>query len=187
MKGSQMQTTRKSNSTITHAVVEGKIEFTIIGAGKVVFDPAKVSATNRARFMTHGMIQRISDGGAIERADKDGNIRSAAEMARMRLERMTAIAEHYMSGSDEWNIRTAVPKGVDAGLVVRAIIRAGLAADVDAANGLIDRMAAKREIERAASLRIWADSDKVARAIAEIRAEAATTDADALVAELGEE
>jgi hypothetical protein len=182
-----MQSKAKVNSTITHAVVDGKLEFTILGAGKIVFDPNKVSAANRARAMVHGFIQRISDGGAVSRADAEGRIIPAEQLAAARFERMSAITAHLESGSDDWNIRAPAARGVDAGLTIRAMIRAGLAADVDAANGLVDRLATKRDVDRAAALRVWATSDKVAKAIAEIRADDAPTGADDLLAELGDE
>jgi hypothetical protein len=183
-----MNEKRKVNTTITHRVIEGKMEFTVHGGvnlAPIVFDPGKASATNRARAMLHGWIQRVSDGGAIERADKEGNLRSKEELAAMRHARMLAIVNHYEAGTDDWTIRP-VAQGVDAGMTIQGIIRAGLATDVDGANGLVERLATKRGIDRTASLRLWAASDKVARAIAEIRAERASGNAEELLAEIEE-
>ena len=66
-----MQTKAKANSTITHSMQDGKIEFRVLNAGSFSFDPDKVSAENRARAMIHGFVQRISDGGALSRKDLD--------------------------------------------------------------------------------------------------------------------
>jgi len=183
--------TERKNATMAQRWVDGKLETTIIGASGgdavIVFDPNKASAANRARAMGFGWQQRLADAGAIESTDKDGNPIPAPQRADRRLARITALRDHYESGSDVWEVRARAEGGVDAGLTILAMIRAGFAADVEAANGMIERGAAKRGIERAAMLRVWAGADKIVAAVAAIKAERSTVDADDLAAECAEQ
>jgi hypothetical protein len=180
-----MQSKAKSNSVITHALgADGMLTFTVLGAGSFTVDPARLSDAMRQRAAIHGIIQRVSDGGAMSRNPDTGQPATPAD----KMARMQAIADHLQGGGDEWAMRAAGgAKGPDAGLTIMGMIRSGLAADVDAANGLIERLAAKREIDRTAALKVWADSDRVAKAIAEIRAERAKGNAADLLAELADE
>lgn len=177
-----MQEKVKSNSVVTHSMQDGKIVFTVRDAGKLTFDPDKVSAENRARAMIHGFVQRISDGAALSRDTTTGlSATPEAKLARMQL-----IADHLQSGATEWALRVAAPREDDAGLRLQGIMR-GMGVDLDAAEKLVAGLATKRGIDRDAAIKIWAASDKVARAIVEIKAERTAkgaTDADALLAEI---
>jgi hypothetical protein len=177
-----MQTKPKSNSVITHTLREdGCIVFTVLGAGEIVFDPSKVSEPLAQRAAFHGYIQRISDGGALSRNADTGRPATPED----KLARMSLIADHLMAGGSDWNLRVSSgPRGVDGGLIVMAIIKAGLAADVDAANALVDRVATKRDIDRAAALKVWAETEQVLRAIAEIKASRSKVDATDLLGEI---
>lgn len=178
-----MQTKPKANSIITSAIIEGNIEFTVLNAGKIVFDPAKVSAENRARAMMHGFIQRISDGGALSRNPDTGLPATSAD----KLARMQRIADHLTSGATEWALKTAAPRD-DTGLVLMALMRVRKL-DVDGANALIERMMAKAELDRKAVIANVAKNPDIIRTIGDIKAEraAANTIAADLLAEMDEE
>ena len=180
-KGSIMQTKPKSNSIITHSIREdGIIEFRVIGAGVIEFDPDKMSEAMGQRAALHGVIQRVSDGGAMSRNPDNGRPATPAE----KFARMQAIAEHMMSGTDQWKMVVATGGGTDGGLTVMALIRAGFADSVDAANALVDKLALKRGVDRKAALAEWASTKEVASAIADIRASRAKGDANALLDEI---
>lgn len=180
-----MQTKAKSNSIITHAILDGKIEFTVKDAGKIVFDPLKMSTQNQSRAMYHGCIQRISDGGALSRNPETGLAASPAD----KLARMQRIADHLMSGSTEWALKAVVGEGVNAGLVIQAMIQLTKARDVDHANELIDKLALKREIKRDEAIKLLASAADIKVKMAEIRAEQASSkvSADDLLDGLDEE
>jgi hypothetical protein len=178
-----MQTKPKANSVVTHAIVDGKIVFTVKDAGTFTFDPNKASATNRARAIVHGFIQRIADGAAISRNPDNGQPATAAD----KMARMQRIADHYESGAEEWAMRAATgPRKPDAGLIVLAMTRTVAKGDADRANALIDGIATKRGIDRDAALAVWASVEDVAAEMARIRAERATVkvSADDLIAEM---
>ena len=117
-----MQQKAKSNSVVTHSIgAEGVLTFNVRGAGSFTFDPATASKTVIARAMLHGFIQRISDGAALSR-DPETGLPATPEA---KLERMRAIADHYASGTDDWNRKKAdqarTRKVTDAALVISAI------------------------------------------------------------------
>lgn len=60
---------------------------------------------NRAYAALHGMKQRLVDNTAIERKDKDGRVRTPAEMAKLREEALAEMFAHYASGSPNWSVR----------------------------------------------------------------------------------
>jgi hypothetical protein len=175
-----MQEKAKTNSTITHRMVDGRVEFTVLGAGVLVFNPDKVSAENRARAMMHGFVQRISDRAALSRNTETGKPATAED----KLARMRQMVEHLESGTTEWGLRAPAAPGVDGGLIVRAMIRAGLGADVDAIEGILKATQVKRELDRAGALKLWAGTDKVLKAIADLKAEAAPKGAEELLASI---
>ena len=181
----------KANSVVTHELVDnGNIVFHVKDAGQFLFNPAKCHEMILQRAALHGFIQRISDGAAISRDPETG----VAATANDKLVRMQRIAEHMESGTDNWNLVVASGGQTEGGLVVLAMVRAGLGADVDEANEKVARLMAKRTIERAAALAVWANTTQVAEALAAIRAERAAKkaaeadiDADDLLAEMEEE
>ena len=66
----------------------------------VTFDPTKASAANRAYAELHGWSARIGDVMA-----QDAGTSIADKLAAAR-----KIVDHYESGSEEWNLRTARTK-----------------------------------------------------------------------------
>lgn len=168
-----MQTKPKSNSVVTHRRLDdGRLEFTVVGAGKFEFDPARASQANRERAMIHGWLQRIADAAAIPRDKETGA--SATPDAKMA--RMKALAEFYEAGGVEWNMkagpRVVVAKGPNVGKIIMAMIRAGLVPDVDAANGRLAALAEKRGITREAAAELFERTPQVIDALAAMAKEA---------------
>lgn len=190
---------KRVNSIITVSRFDNKLTFAFAGVGQFVFDPDKVSAENRARAMMHGFEQRIRDAAALS-VDRDTG-RSATAQAKH--DAALRIAEHLMSGSTDWAIRVAASAGPDAGLTIQAMIRA-FTKTIDGVRTILGKewhpeldpvaeveealaaTMAKRKIDRAAALKLWANSKQVAQAILDIKRERADAGADAedLLAEM---
>ena len=165
-----MQTKAKANSTITHSMQDGKIEFRVLNAGSFSFDPDKVSAENRARAMIHGFVQRISDGGALSRNPDTGLPATPAD----KMARMQRIADHLMSGATEWALRVAAAGQPDSGLTLMGIMRA-LKLDLDATERFLAKLMVKWELDRTATIKRLGESPDVVQAIGDIKAERAAS------------
>lgn len=165
---------KRVNSIITVSRFDNKLAFAFAGVGQFVFDPDRVSAENRARAMMHGFEQRIRDAAALSVDRETG--RSATAQAKH--DAALRIAEHLMSGSTDWAIRVAASAGPDAGLTLQAMMRA-LGKSLDDVEAVIAATMTKREIDRAAALKLWANSKQVAQAILDIKRERADAGADA--------
>lgn len=169
----------KTNSIIQTSRQDNRIVFQVRGVAEpIVFDPDKVSAVNRARAMVHGFTQRISDGGALSRNPETGLPATPQDKA----DKMRRIAEHLMEGGDVWEMKRAASEGgagTDAGLTLRAMVRAGLGkgdegTPLERAESLIAATQTKKGLDRKAALALWAKTDKVREAIAQIKAESST-------------
>lgn len=113
-----MQTKQKSNSVITHEVNGRAITFHVIGAGDVTLDMDQVNDAVYQRAALHGMIQRLSDAAAIPRNPETGQPASPEEKRAA----IAALADHYASGTVEWNRkRTGGEGAVSGGLLRRAL------------------------------------------------------------------
>ena len=112
-----MVTKPKSNSVITHAVEAGVITFTVKDAGECTLDMAQVHPAIREQAMIHGMIQRISDAAAISRNPETGLPATPEE----KLMAMAVLADHYMTGTDEWR-RTGTGGGERTSILFRALV-----------------------------------------------------------------
>ncbi len=180
---------RRVNSAYTFLMQDGKLTFDFGVHGKLVFDPDKASAQNRARAMVHGFKQRIIDAAALS-AGADGKVDVEAKVAEMR-----RVIEHLESGSTEWNLK---PAAAGAGsYVTKALVRLATYGGQDVstpelANAYVKALAdsTKPEIVKfgfggqVAKVRAWleANSAKVRTAIEAIKAEelaAAKVDVDA--------
>ena len=71
----------------------------------LTFDCTKMSGANRAYAIPFAMCHRLGDAAAIPKSDKDGNVRVVTEA--MRRAEVAALAEHYESGSLEWNLKAS--------------------------------------------------------------------------------
>lgn len=87
------------------AIIEGKITFTFDGLEPVVFDHEKVSDKMRDAAETHGWMARLGDNAAISRKQKDGTVIDVTEA--MRRDAVLELVNHYESGTEEWNLKTA--------------------------------------------------------------------------------
>ena len=135
--------------------------------------------------MVHGFEQRVRDAAALS-VDRDTG-KSATAQAKF--EAAKRIADHLMSGATEWNLKPAATGGLDAGLVIMAIMRV-FKKTLNEAETVIATTMSKKGIERTAALKLWANSKQVAAAMLEIKTErlATTEDADDLLDEImGEE
>lgn len=179
-----MQTKPKSNSVITHVwnMEAGTIRFNVKEAGKVTLDITKIHADNVTRAAYHGFTQRVSDGAAIPRDTKTGLSATPQE----KLEAITAICNHYMSGSADWRLVVATD---GRALTVEAIARVK-GVDYDTANGWVEEFAkAKYEGDTKKALAFLRDGERVREAMEAIRAERLATipakvDADAALEEM---
>lgn len=177
-----MQVKPKSNSIITHEVTGNLVTFLFRGTAVGTLDTDAVHTANQRKAMFHGFVQRIGDGGAVERMDKaTGLIRTDAEMDDIKRARITALIEHYNSGTAEWNlVRASGGGGVDtSGLTIEAISRV-YGWSVADTERKVDTLAEKKGIERKEMLRTYANIPDVASMIGSIKAErAARTGLDA--------
>jgi hypothetical protein len=178
-----MQTKPKSNSIITHVLSNNGIEFLFRGQRVGNLNLTAVHAANKERAIIHGMIQRIGDGGAVERMDKaTGTIRTDAEMDAIKRARLEALIAHYNSGTPDWNlVRSNTGGGVDtSGLTIEAISRV-YGWSVTDTERKVDTLAQKKGIERKEMLRTYSNIPDVAAMIGTIKAErAARTGLDAV-------
>ena len=67
------------------------------------FDCASLSAANREYAVPFGMCHRLGDAAAIAKSAENG-FRITEQMRR---DAITDLAEHYASGSDQWNVKVA--------------------------------------------------------------------------------
>jgi hypothetical protein len=176
-----MQVKPKSNSIITHQPIDGGIAFLFRGqnVGTLLF--SNMNTANLQRAQTHGMVQRIGDGGAVERIDKvTGLMRTDAEMDAIKKARIVQLIEHYNSGTAEWNLTRAAATGPDtSGLTIEAISRV-YGWDTGTVDSKVTKMAEKKGISRREMLGTYANIPDVATMIGTIKAErAARTGLDA--------
>lgn len=177
-----MQTKPKANSIITHALSDNRITFLFRGQPIGNLNVTALHPVIVQRAMQHGLVQRIGDGGAVERQDKaTGHIRSDAEMDDIKRARIVALIEHYNSGTAEWNLtRSAGGGGVDnTGLTIEAIART-YKWDVATTEAKVTRLAESKGITRKEMLQTYANIPDVAAMMGTIKAErAARTGLDA--------
>lgn len=107
------------------------LRFTVPGEGSFEVRLADLSQAVRDRATLHGIKQRISDKAAIPRDTTTG----ASATPEQKFAAMRALAEHYSSGTENWELRGAGSGQRDGGeidLVLRAIaqIQGVSAADV---------------------------------------------------------
>ena len=155
---------------------ENTVAFRVVGNGNThILHMDKVHSANVAYAALHGMKQRCVDNSAINRADKDGKVRSPEEQARLREEALVAMIQHYESGVERWNLREPGTSGarkpeVDVDLVIRAAVAAnGGAVTYAYVRAYLMRRATTAGCGLEAVAMSLANDPKVAAAIAEIR------------------
>ena len=167
---------------ITTEVKGTTITFKVAGAGECVLDMNKMDTTLVDRAAIHGMTQRIADAAAL----------GAGATPEEKLAEMAQLVEHYNSGTAEWNIGRAAGGGgggADA-LVILALMRV-YGDTAERAEATITKTMEKKGLDRKKALALWAGTDKIGKAVADIKAEraakhaaSATLDADDLLADL---
>lgn len=175
---------QRANSAYIFSMQDGKLVWTYPGIGELRLDPSKVSATNRARFIVHGMKQRVNDAAALD-AGPDGKVDPQAKYAEMQ-----KMIEHLESGTEEWNVRASAGGGSGpASYVTQALVALGQyqGQDVstpDLANAFVKRVAELPKLKLGGEVgkaRKWleANSRIIREKIAELRsAETPAIDAD---------
>ena len=94
------------------------ITFTFDGEAPVVFNAASASETVRQHAMLHGFAARLGDNAAITKSAENGFTVTEA----MRRDAVLELAEHYATGTGEWNVRTAAaPKRPAMNATIAAI------------------------------------------------------------------
>ena len=179
----------KANQQIQPVIAEDgmSIEFLFKNLPSLHFNLLKVSEINMRRGAAVGFADvRIVNAAAISRNAPDGSIRSAAEMLKLKRERMEALIQHYESGTTEWRVkRAAGGEGRDtSGITLQAMKRVWPDKDCEALAWGLEQ---KRGITRREAYAEFAKTKQVAEAIAAIKAERATIDSDDLLAEMDEE
>jgi len=95
-----MNSKRKSNSVVTmQQMNDGKLVFTVLGAGTVTFNPALAHEACREYAESHGWKQRLVDGAALSRNPETGRPASPEE----KLEGIRVLVAHYESGTGDWS------------------------------------------------------------------------------------
>lgn len=177
-----MQKSVKKNSVLTHEVKEdGQVlVLKVKDAGEVVFDRRLASRECDSYAAQHGWIQRLSDAAALDKGSTP----------EQKLAAIKALADYYLTGATEWK-RKSAGGGVakfDSGLALTAMCNVLTQGDLEKAERLVERTMTKREVDREAALKIWAETEQVAAEMARIKASRATkVDADSLLAEMDED
>ena len=180
---------QRANSAYVFSIKDGKLVWSYPGIGELTLDPSKVSATNRARFIVHGMKQRVNDAAALD-AGPDGKVDP-----RAKFDEMQRMIEHLESGTEDWNVKPSADRVGPASYVTQALVAIGTyqGQDVstpDLANAFVKRVADLPKLKlggEMAKARKWleASSKMIRDKIAEIRAaEKPAVDADAELEEL---
>lgn len=164
-----MQSKAKSNSICTAILnrADATLTVTVLGAGSATFYRDKASAENRIEAEWRGWSQRLTNQAALPHDKATGKPATPEE----KFAAVKRAVDHYNAGGTVWAI--AADDTYDTGLVVQAMIRAKVATDAEVANEIANKLAAKRGIDRAAALKIWATVGPVGEAIATIKAERA--------------
>lgn len=169
MEEDTMQKKAKSNSVCTSKfdAERNVLAVTVLGAGSVELNLGATSEACNIEAMRRGWNQRIVNMAALPHDKVTGKAATPAE----KFAAVKRAVDHYNTGTTVWNI--AADDTYDTGLVVQAMIRAKVATDAEIANEIAAKLAAKRGIDRAAALKIWATVGPVAEAIATIKTERA--------------
>lgn len=162
----------------------GAIIVKVKGFDPITFNPMKASLANRRMAEFVGWKNRLIDAAAVSADTETGKTSPADKHANI-----LALVEYYETGADAWARKRAEGgegakrESAAIHLVIPAMIALGKAADVDAANGLVDRLAAKKEVKRDDALKLLLGTSDVGKKVAELKAAQKTykEDADSLL------
>lgn len=150
-----------------------RLTWNMEGAEPLALDIEGLTAEVRARALMFGLTQTVSDAGALKAGSTVAEKRAA----------MAKRIETLLSG--KWSADRQAPS-FNVGDVVTALARVKFNGSVDAANEAINRYAAKHEIGREASAKLFAGDAAIATEITRIVAARRPVkfDADAALAEM---
>lgn len=173
----------KSNSIITSAIDPNDPEVMVtrvLGvAEEIRTDRRKLAEETTLGMFWNGVKQRMADRGAMSKDPATG----LPATPEAKFARIKAYNDHIMAGG-AYELRTAVirvPKGPDVGLIIRAMIRAGLVESVDVANDRLGALAAKRNITRDEAAALFERTPQVIDALAAIARESASVSVEDLM------
>lgn len=175
--------TKKAERAITFESNEAGTVLTFRSANGDSFALAldRLSDGARAAAVAFGVARKVTNAAALD----------AGASVEEKWTAVKEVAQRLASGGD-WNAASRVAGGGSgaSGLVVLALARV-YGTDLAAAEATIARTMEKKGIDRKAALVLWAGTDKVAAAMAAIRAERAAAkaskagvDSDSLLGEL---
>lgn len=154
--------------TPTH---DGAILVKVKGHPDLTFNPMKASLANRRYAEFHGWKQRLTDAAAVSADTTTGKTSPEEKWANIK-----ALVDFYETGAETWARARATADGAGAKresaaihLVIPAMIELGKARDVDHANGLVGALAAKKEIDRDAALKLLLATADVGKKVAEMK------------------
>lgn len=150
----------RSNSVIATDVnvAERKVTFKVGDRPAMVLDLARVHEANIAYAALHGFKQRVSDAGALERTDDNGRLIPADELISAKFQRMSALIEHYHSGTDQWSTRREGSQS-EGGLLLQSLIRAG--ADPETAKAQIAKWSRSEQLAVLGSAKVKPHADAI--------------------------
>ena len=156
----------KENTVVTCAWDDTgtKLTLTVAGAGVITFDRDMVGHLDD-RAACHGWEQRLRDRAAINRDTKTG----LPATPQTKYDRVKALVDHYHAGGD-WEMRAGArgAKKTDGDWVKEALCDIqGI--DMEALEGKLAKIAAKRDVTVDAVLKGFATSEAVATKIASLK------------------
>lgn len=179
----------KDNQHVKPVIDEqaGTVTFMVKGMDSIVLHMDRLHPDIIKRAALVGMAQtRIVDAAAVGVTDDEGNVIPADERIALKHARMSALVEHYETGTAEWS-RVSQGGGGAKSITIEAIARVKQCAYADA-EAMVDRLAAVRfQSDRRAALSYLRESADVQKAIMDIRAERmpkAKVDADEILAQM---
>jgi hypothetical protein len=173
--------TKKVERAVTFEHADGVLVFKVATVGELRLVIGNTSEQAKVQAVVFGFARKVTNAAALD----------AGSTNQEKYDAMADVVAHLNGGGD-WNQGRAKGEGAggESGLVVLALQR--VYGDTPAkAEATIEKTMAKKGIDRKAALKLWAGTDKIAAAIAEIKAErasakakAANVDADELLEEL---
>lgn len=158
----------KSNAIVTTSTApNGDVTFNVIGAGSITLVRSAISAEVQAYAATHGLIQRVSDAAAIPRNTETGESATPQE----KFDAISALVEHYNSGTTEWARTRGTGEPRESGLVLAAIMRVKSCDEARARAGVEKIAAAQFGGDTKKALSHLASSQAVASAMLDIKRE----------------
>lgn len=172
--------TKKTERAVTFEHKDGVLSFNVAGCGVLHLTLSNVSEEARAQAVVFGFARKVTNAAALD----------AGASNQDKYDAMQDVVTH-LNGGGAWNMgRVAGGGGGAEGLVILALMRV-YGDTTEKAEATITRTMTKKGLDRKAALKLWAGTDKIAAAIADIKAEraakaaaSANVDADDLMSEL---